>query len=321
MPAILIRKARSALSLLTSADGRSVIRSRVLENLRAFRLACAPGGRLAYRGASGSPYIVLPGVPETRDLYIRWQGYEKTEIASIRAWLEPGDFAVDCGANVGFIASLCADLVGPGGLVWAVEASASTRKKLGAVIQALQLPQVTIVPNAISDRRGEVVFNDDSGASESNAILTDASSAQAGPGVCRVETVSLEELLAPAAPRRPAFIKLDIEGAEPLAFRGWPSLHTTQELPMLLFEVYPRGLGRQGFTPADIFSALPLNRYQLWHLNASWPNEWPEYPRGQPFPLPDPFKHPWPTHSNVIALPKEGVFASRAGKLASILPA
>jgi FkbM family methyltransferase len=317
---ILLRKARSALSLLTTENGLQLARTRLMENLRTLRLACTPGGRLEYRSVHGCSYIVLPEVPETRELYIRWQGYEQTEIAVIRAWLEPEDFAVDCGANVGFIASLCAHLTGPAGLVWAVEASTSTRKKLIAVLDALHLAQVTVVPKAVSDKCGEVVFNNDSSSSEANAILT-GPMADAVTDVCRVECVSLEVLLASAATRQPAFIKLDIEGAEPLAFRGWPSLATTSHPPLLLFEVYPRGLARQGFTPADIFAALPLHRYDLWHINSSWPNDWPEFPRGQPFPLPDPFLHPWPMHSNVIAVPKEGGFVGRASKLAAILPA
>jgi FkbM family methyltransferase len=261
----------------------------------------------------------LPSVPETRDLYLRWQRYEGSETALIRAWLKPGDFVIDGGANVGLLTALIADCIGKEGLIWAVEASPSTRQKLNAVLKALKLEQVVVIPKALADGPGEVVFRDDSLASESNAICKDPDQESSAPSH-RVSTTSLEDLCSSAAPRHPSLIKLDIEGAEPLAFRGWPSLVTTVRPPLLVFEIYPRGLGRLGFTGQDIFAALPVQRYRFWHFNASWPNEWPQFPKGVPFALDDPFRHVWPTHSNVVGVPIEGEFASRIAQLTGILP-
>ena len=284
------------------------------------RLSVTGGRRFLYRRRLGYRYAFLPEVPETRHIYIYGGGYESTESLIMSRWLQAGDVAIDCGANVGLIAAMFAQRTGPRGTVIAVECSPSTAEKLAAVIDALGASQVKILRMAIADRAGEVVVSDEASvsASQANAIQKNGSS---GNNCCVVASTRIEDLLTSQQLGDPSLVKMDIEGAEPLAFRGWPSLATMDNPPLLVFEVYPRGLARLGFSPADIFEALPRKRYAFWHLNASWPNPRPEYPRGVPFVLADPFSHDWPLHSNVIAVPREGAFAPRASRLASLIPA
>lgn len=317
MISIVVRKIRSGFALLRQDDPLGQLFRRAGENMRSLHLIAHGNRPLYYRHAARFPFVVVPQAPETRALYHRAQNYEALESSVITRWLETGDFALDCGANVGLMTSLMAACVGSEGIVWAIEAAPSTAAKLAIVIEALKLKQVTIVRNAVSDRAGEVLFSDCASSSEANAIrqFQDSESETC----TRVSSVSLEQLLK-ATPGRPALVKMDIEGAEPFAFRGWPSLATCTHLPLFVFEVYPRGLARLGLSPSDIFSAMPLDRYFLWHNNVSWPNDWPESPRGIPFVLKDPFSHSWPMHSNVIAVPKDGAYAPRACRLKGILP-
>lgn len=319
MKSILTRKIKSAFGLLRANDAWSSIHRKIGENLRIFRLGCHRSGLLFYWHANGFRYAVVPGISETKEIYLHQQRYEKTEAAVIRRWLMPGDFAVDCGANVGLLSSLMAERAGHAGTVWAVEASPSTAAKLDAVLAVLRLTQVKVIRKAISDRAGEVVVSNDTSRSEANTILLGGSEAHAKT-VVRVPATCLDELLTCDTACAPALLKLDIEGAEPLALKGWTTLAISPSPPVLVFEVYPRGLGRLGFTPTDIFTALPMWRYKFWHINFSSPNLWPDFPCGVPFVLNDPFRHSWPTHSNVIAVPREGSYAIRAPRLASVLP-
>lgn len=315
---VVMRKLRSALALLRGEDAWGQLRRRAGENLRGVRLGLHGARPLVYRHASGFPYVVVPEAPETREMYLRGQGsYERVESEVMRRWLSPGDAALDCGANVGLITALMAERIGPTGRVTALEPSPSTAAKLEVVVAALGLSQVTIRRLAVSEAPGAVFFSDDAARSEANAIRRAAE--HEGRTCVRAEAVTLEALLAggPA----PALIKMDIEGAEPLAFRGWPALARVPDPPLFVFEVYPRGLARLGLTPADLFRAMPLERYRLWRSNASWPNAWPHWPRGVPFALPDPFQPEWPMHSNVIAVPREGAFAPRGLRLQRLLPA
>ena len=305
----------SAYNVLRGDDPWKQLVAKTGENYRSMRLGFQKKP-FFYSYGRRFRFAVLPQVPETRLIYLRPQNYERVETDVMSRWLQPGDFAIDCGANVGLISALIARRTGRAGMIWALEPAESTFQKLTLVLDALKLDQVRMINAAVSDRVGKVIFADDEFASEANAIQT---SEKMQPQCITVEATTLEQLLKSCA-SWPALIKLDIEGAEPMAFRGWPSLATIPDPPLLVFEVYPRGLQRLGLTPDDLFSALPMSRFRFWHLNVSWPNLWPEFPRDVPFHLADPFSHKWPTHSNVIALPIEGGFAARARRLRHLLP-
>lgn len=310
-------KLRSAVKLLYAPSPIHNFKVKIAENLRAAYVHLKGPASFRFRFAHLFPYVVVPSIPETVELYLRGQGYERTEATIIYRWLSRADFAVDCGANVGLMSSLMAEAVGSGGLVCAIEAAPSTATKLRVVLKDLGLSQVVLVEKALCDCTAHVYFTNDSSRSDANFIVTPEA---ATSNVCQVHAVTMDQVLATAA-REPALVKLDIEGTEPLAFRGWKSLSETSHPPLLVFEVYPRGLARQSFAPTDIFDAIPLNRYLFWHLNTSWPNESPQFPRGIPFRLQDPYSHGWPMHSNVIAVPIDGKYADRLARLRGLLPA
>src|SRR5262245_8495219 len=98
---LVVRKLRSAFGLLSRKDSWDQVPIRLGENLRGVRLMIARDGELRYRHRNGFDFVVMPQVPETRNIYHRAQRYEWTESNVISRWLEPGDFALDCGANVG----------------------------------------------------------------------------------------------------------------------------------------------------------------------------------------------------------------------------
>jgi FkbM family methyltransferase len=314
---MILRKLSSALSLLRSEAPAKNLAERMKLNLRATRLAVQPGKALVYRHSNGFPFVVMPDVPETRSLYLAGGSYEKAESAIIESWLTRGDVAIDCGANVGLMSALMASRVGVGGCVVAVEASPDTCRRLEKVMDILGLKQVRILSRCVCDHDGEVIFHQDAVSSEASAIRLDGDQQRVIPVMVR--SIRLDSLLESLNGVVPALIKLDIEGAEPKALKGASRLLASANLPLFMIEFYPNGLKRLGFLPADILDQLPLNNYELWHVNFSWPNPAPEFPRGVPFPLSEPYAHRWPLHTNLIAIPRTGVFADRRQRLAGIL--
>jgi FkbM family methyltransferase len=312
---ILSRKLRSAASLLFEPKPIQGLSARVAQNLRGAYLRWHGDSPFRFRFGRLFDYVVVPSIRETVELYLLRQNYESSESTIIHKWLSPGDLVVDCGANVGLITALMAHAVGSEGKVLAVEAAPSTLAKLTTVITCLGLSQVLVCEKAISDSNGWVSFSDDAFRSDANFVVQSDRSTE---NTCHVETITIDQLLADEL-KAPAAIKLDIEGDEPIAFRGWESLHKTPDPPLIVFEVYPRGLERQGSNPAEIFDSIPVQRYKFWHLNSSWPNERPEYPNGVVFRLLDPYSHRWPMHSNVIGVPLEGEFACRVTRLNGLL--
>jgi hypothetical protein len=80
-----------------------------------------------------------------------------------------------------------------------------------------------------------------------------------------VPVVSLDML---ALPRPISFIKADIEGAEPLAFRGADAL-LRSDRPVILSELHPLQLDRvSGVTPAQFIAEMRQRGYRCHLLGA-----------------------------------------------------
>jgi FkbM family methyltransferase len=258
----------------------------------------------------------MQDIRETKMIYLSDAPYERVEAEIIKKWLVDGDLAVDCGANVGLMTALMASAVGDKGHVLAVEASPSTYDSLSRVVQALGLHQVQAINRCVSDRDGEVLFRHDDLHSESSAVVRDSEQRPVGSVV--VGSASLQSLLGASA-TTPALIKIDVEGAEPDVLKGARQFLHSGNPPLLIIEVYPTGLQRMGYSPTDIIDELPLDLYEFWHVNFSWPNVAPEFPRGVPFRLSRPYGHMWPLHTNLIAIPLFGKFSKRKRKLVETL--
>jgi FkbM family methyltransferase len=139
--------------------------------------------------------------------------------------VKPGDIVFDVGANVGFFTLLASKLVGPNGHVYAFEPLPRNLHYLERHLRLNGITNVTIQPLAIAAATGSARFR--SGQHASMGQLTDA-------GDLEVATASLDDLIANGTVPRPAFIKMDIEGAESDALRGAPAFLGATGLTIVL---------------------------------------------------------------------------------------
>ena len=180
--------------------------------------------------------------------------YEPDEIAFVRSVLKPGDTAIDAGAHIGFFTMQMAAMVGSAGRVYAFEPLPSN----------IDLIERSITENAFEDR---IVFARAAvGAASGAATLTfpaetlnsggayllrEGSAGLAGNLARQVPVVALDD----ADIRRPVrFIKMDVEGAEPLVLRGAAGL-LREDRPVVLSELHPQQLDRASGMSADGFLA------------------------------------------------------------------
>jgi FkbM family methyltransferase len=129
--------------------------------------------------------------------------------------IHPGDVVLDIGANVGFFTLLASKLAGPDGHVHAFEPVPRNLHYLDQHIRLNGIANVSVHPLAIASASGSARFR--SGQHPSMGQL-------AGAGELHVVTASLDDLIASGRIRKPAFIKMDIEGAESEALRGAATL-------------------------------------------------------------------------------------------------
>jgi FkbM family methyltransferase len=172
--------------------------------------------------------------------------YEDHVRQVVRDLVEPGDVVVDVGANVGVIALLAASLVQEEGQVVAVEPNPDNVQLLyrGIVLNGYQ--NITVLPFAASGKRA--IFSLTGGTSNTHII-----GANATHDGHLAQSIVLDEALSGLS--RLDFVKMDIEGHEPLALEGARAL-LKRHKPTLLIEFNPRCLDIQQCDPAKYVSAL-----------------------------------------------------------------
>lgn len=133
--------------------------------------------------------------------------------------LRPGATAIDVGANIGYNTIRAARLVGPRGLVFALEPTPDTLAVLRHNIAASGLANVVVEPVAAGRVAGARDFFVRGGVSAVNSLFPDSRYAQV-TGVLRVPVMPLDELVDGAA----GVVKIDVEGAELEVLEGMPRL-------------------------------------------------------------------------------------------------
>lgn len=126
-----------------------------------------------------------------------------------------GDCCLDIGANLGYYTRTLAELVGPEGMVHAVEPMAPTRRVLERNLRKHLNPNIKIYPYALGEIEREVVMANDS-ARETGYLGTGQNFVKEGGASCEVEAraeMRRGSELFGALPRLD-FIKCDIEGYE-----------------------------------------------------------------------------------------------------------
>lgn len=170
--------------------------------------------------------------------------------------LEPGDFFVDVGANIGIYSTWAARLVGQSGRVVAIEPTPWTRRVLEQLCARNDLQNVDILPWAVSSSAGTIELMVTPGASG----LTSSLRRDGEPFVA--ETRALDDVVGSSRPR---LVKIDVEGAELDVLAG-ASRVLAEIRPVVVFEA--PGLGGAQST-LDCVSQLVEYGYSVFSM---WPS-------------------------------------------------
>lgn len=193
--------------------------------------------------------------------------YELNELDFISRTVKPGQHVVDCGAHIGYFAMHLADAVGPAGSVAAFEPFEPNAECLERSIRENQFQgRVRLERAAVGATPGSLplVYAPNT-INSGGAFLQGRGDIPWGHATLTVPVVTLDGL---TLPRPISFIKADIEGAEPLAFRGADALLRTDR-PVILSELHPLQLDRvSGVTPAEFIGEMHARGYRCHLLGA-----------------------------------------------------
>jgi FkbM family methyltransferase len=193
-----------------------------LDRLRLFRFIANSAGELlvgALGKARGLEFI--PEHPWMTRLQFLLGWYESETVAVCRKWIRPGMTVLDIGAHTGYFSLLFSRLVGQPGRVYAFEPSERTYRMLLRNVAPPRYSNVVPVPMAAGAQSGATEFFELSQPLVNS--LFDASCFVPRCAVRRkvqIECTTVDEFLAAQGNPQIQFIKMDIEGAEPLALAG-----------------------------------------------------------------------------------------------------
>lgn len=179
--------------------------------------------------------------------------FEEAELAFVRRHLRTGDVALDAGAHIGFFAMHMAHAVGNAGHVYAFEPFPPNAELLArAATENHFEDRVTIERAAVGreDGWGELVFARHT-LNSGGAFLKGRGGAPEGHDVERVRLIALDRYPL----RRPVkFLKMDVEGAEPLLVEGAARL-LREDRPVVMTEVHREQLARVTGMSGEDFAA------------------------------------------------------------------
>jgi FkbM family methyltransferase len=251
-----------------------------------------------YRAKSDSMESVLKShwiAVEVMEDFIQWidvrdkfvsrgcmqNNWEPNETAYFTSRVGSGDVVLDIGANIGWFTLLGAKLTGSKGRVYSFEPRPETAKMLRRTIAHNNLQnQVDVFETAVSDRRGElklaVVPNAENPGG--SFLITENILRDSIPSVS-VKTAPLDELLEGV---KADFVKIDVEGAEPMVFAG--AKKTIQRShPIILSELHPKQLKEvSNFSPREYIELMERYGYKCFLLENGKPtDQLVDYPRGR----------------------------------------
>lgn len=236
----------------------------LMRRLRALRLrAAAPGAARERPVGHGLRMAIDPADFMDRTFYLRT--YDPTMLVLLDAWLRPGDAALDCGAQKGYVACHLGRAVGPAGCVLAFEPDARAREWLARHLALNGLRHVEPVACALGEAAGTLRFHLSSQLGWSTAF-PNALAAPKLTGTVEVPLAALDALRRSGQARWPAgrlrWIKIDCEGSEVRVLRGMRET-LRDESPLLWLEVNADALRAAGASPQELFDLLAAAGYAL----------------------------------------------------------
>jgi FkbM family methyltransferase len=198
--------------------------------------------------------------------------YEPLESRISSIALQRGDVAFDVGANVGYYTSLFSHLVGGDGRVFAFEPGKSTFARLEETRALLKLESTELRQAAISDHTGTVKFWNSTAGHDAQQSMAKVEALGNDTESFDVKAITIDDFVATleqTVSARIAFVKCDIEGAEPRMLAGAQGLIAGENPPLWLIEHNGTALHENGFSGADLMKYF--NAYTCFFIPVLWP--------------------------------------------------
>jgi FkbM family methyltransferase len=192
--------------------------------------------------------------------------YERSELEIVRRVVQADQTVLDIGANIGLFSMIMAARVGPGGHVYAFEPMPMNADLLErSIVENHFTERVTLERVAVGAEPGEIQMMMPDYRLTSGGAHVYTSSMEL-PSHHTLSTVPLRHLDSYDLKHPVSFIKIDVEGAEPLVFRGAEKL-LYSDRPIILSELQGQQLHKvSGCTATHFIEEMQTRGYICYPL-------------------------------------------------------
>ncbi|MEK6406913.1 MAG: FkbM family methyltransferase [Acidobacteriota bacterium] len=191
------------------------------------------------------------------------EGYEPEVTSAISSVLKEGHTFFDVGANLGYYTLLASKKLGSSGLVHAFEPSPKQFEHLKLNARINGAANVFLNNIALAESSGDREMFLSLGWNQGTHSL----GALDGPAeTCRVQCVTIDEYVGMNGVQRIDAMKVDVEGAELLVFRGAEQTLRSLAVPVIFFEACEHHARAIGHSTAEVKSFLTQLGYDIFHL-------------------------------------------------------
>jgi FkbM family methyltransferase len=146
--------------------------------------------------------------------------YQDEIVALMKQMVQPGQIVVDVGANIGFVSLAASRQVGPAGHVYAFEPNGELVARLKKSIRRNRISNLSVFMTALGEEPGTVRLISGGHHGTNRISVGEEASGQAEVRLQRADDLLRGRLPADV----PAFVKIDVEGAELGVLKGMPEL-------------------------------------------------------------------------------------------------
>jgi FkbM family methyltransferase len=176
--------------------------------------------------------------------------------------LRPGDRFVDIGANIGMVSLLASRLVGPDGIVDAVEPNPRCAERIRSLIACNRISNIRLHNLALADSEGILplsVPRHNSGEGTLTSVARERARTPEEIEVFNVPVRRGDDVLS-FDPKPPILIKIDVEGFERQVLTGLDRMLNEHE-PLVVAEV---GYYEPGRMPPGLFEVMESHGYSAY---------------------------------------------------------
>ncbi|CAN5762010.1 hypothetical protein BH11BAC4_BH11BAC4_07020 [soil metagenome] len=192
--------------------------------------------------------------------------YEADNFSFLRKHTGLGDHVLDIGAHIGLFAVAAAQIAGSEGKVYAFEPADETRQLLQQTIAINHFENViTPYAEAMGAKSGKITFYvSPIKGDNSNSLVSYKQDRKLIP--VEVDMFSIDDFIEQKKISKPAFIKIDVEGAEYDALKG--AIATLKNLkPACIVAIHPEPIAAKGDSLAAIYELIIGCGYDIYFEN------------------------------------------------------